>query len=102
MIETIIIISLFTTGLNVISSEGMIFHYFRDKFTGFVYKLPPRIAKFILKPLIDCPPCMCSVYGAPIYFWLNPELSIINSVNLIICLISAASISYLLTQFWDE
>lgn len=102
MIETIITIALFTTGLHVLSMKGMILHYFTDKFTGLVYKITPKAAKLILKPIIDCPPCMCSVYGPPIYFWFNPELSITNSVNLIICLISAASISFLITQFWNE
>jgi hypothetical protein len=80
-----LVISLFCTGLWAISQDGYIFYFLRKPFENLDgWKL------FIAKPLILCLPCMSSVHGLWIYYYLHGL-----SWNMILCCICAAAFNKL-------
>ena len=92
IIQLILIIGLFCTGLRMITAEGMIFYFLRKP-----YEKTTGIIKYLLKPLIGCVTCMASFHGIWIYYTLKG----FNSVEMIICCIGAACINTLLYSFFE-
>lgn len=91
MIDHLIINSLVIFGIHAATRRNMILSYFHERIAaGLLYLLlklyKKDIAKaenstaIILKPLLDCPPCMASVWGIP--FALMQPLSVWTLVYL--------------------
>ena len=85
ILKTTLIISLFCTGLRIISGEGMIFYFLRKP-----YENSQGILQQILKPIIGCVTCMASFHGIWIYIYLHGF-----SFDLVLCCIGAAFLNTL-------
>ena len=97
---SILVIVLFCLGWNTITQQGMIFYFLRRPFEGLFdeitnkeailksvqgkrilegneFKLAKsylrnlKVSYYIVKPIVLCITCMASVWGIPIYLYLN-------------------------------
>ena len=63
----IAIVAFVAYGAHIVMQEGMILY-------GLANLLKMVSPKFLHKPLFDCPPCMCSIWGALV--WLGMVLGL--------------------------
>ena len=117
---SIAVISLFCLGWRTITDEGMIFYFLRRPFEGLHEEIVNKqtilldmdlilskedkkhsirnIRKlkfifYIMKPFVLCITCMASVWGIPLYIYINGI-----GIELIPCIISA---SFIQTFIWN-
>lgn len=105
MIYTLVINSLVIFGIYAITRENMLLYNLNRVFSRSIIRLFLKLynddpekaapkASFILKPLIDCPPCMASVWSIPfligqsLYLWPVYMLSLCGFNYIIMKLIS--------------
>lgn len=75
-------------GVHCIFSEGYVLHFNRAS-----------VPDWLKKPVVDCPPCMSSVYGTVYYF------AIIGGLNVgdwIFFCVQLCGLNYLLVQLLDK
>lgn len=121
---TISAIALFCLGWRTITDEGMILYFLRKPFenlteeienkqniynsmkgllskndeseaNSYIFKL--KLLLFVLKPLILCITCMASIWGIPIYIYLNGI-----SVEIIPCIISASFVQTFIWRLYEK
>lgn len=113
MITFIIICSLFCVGLHLSAEEGYILNFIRSPFDWMMEnhvreknnallmnepmpgELWSRMINVIGKPLITCVRCMGSLWTLVIYYFLQPDLSLIQ---VIICI---PAVSFLNSFIFD-
>ena len=63
MLTTLFIHAFAIMGIYALFSDGMLLGYFGNL-------IRDNMADFYAKPLVDCPPCMASVWGLPVAIFM--------------------------------
>lgn len=91
----IILTSLLIFGIKFCFSDGQIFGKLKEKIRQDIPKKYRNNGDIILKPIINCPPCMGSVWGTIMYFILQPDM------YWLIFIVSVTGLNALLMKFWE-
>lgn len=87
--------SFFSLGVFVATRGGMIGQPIRYSFNKIIeFLFPQSIAKYIKKPLFECPPCMASVWGGGLYFIVYGL-----DLNFIVCVFICSFLNKLLVPY---
>lgn len=87
MIEPIIITALALYAAGVLQSEGMLLQPLRKWLNG------KGIPVFLAKPLYACPPCMASIWGSIVWFFVGVDFF---SVDWPLFVFSVCGLTYIL------
>lgn len=110
MLLLALVIAIVVNAINLITSNGMLFGFIQDAIEAESKELSLKKGydyteeyKYYFKPLVLCPPCMCSIWGSLIFFGLAIPLNLFvyDYSLLIIWIVTILTASYIAYKIHD-